>query len=222
MQRRQMREQIAQHAPLKRRASAEQFELSQRMQERDTDEEEVPDSYYPQPMSSSARRYYTDRSGNQVIQQGNRRVVIHEEPPPKKKGHWLLFTGIGMLTMIPLWFVLYLIGGWWTSQQLNATYQYPRMSQADEAVGHGDSTDHPSHFIFENLHGQIIVIELPGGDYTHARIYKGPTLFSDNADQIPVTAEFKDVNGDGKVDIVLHIQDQRVVFLNDGTQFKEQ
>lgn len=222
MQRRQMREQIAQQPPLKRRASAEQFELSQRMQERDTDEEEIPDAYYPQPMPSSARRYYTDRSGNQVIQQGNRRVVIHEEPPPKKKGHWLLFTGIGMLAMVTLWFVLQLAGVWWQNEQLNATYQYPRMYQADEAVGHGDSTDHPTHFIFENLRGQIIVIELPGGDYAHARIYKGPTLFSDNADQIPVTAEFKDVNGDGKVDIILHIQNQRVVFYNTGTEFKEQ
>src|SRR5260221_8151391 len=122
MQRRPMREQIAQHTPLKRRASAEQFELAQRMQERDTDEEEVPDSYYPQPMVSSARRY-RDANGNQVIQQGNRRIVIHNQPPPKKRGHWLLFIGIGMLAMIPLWFVLYLGGSWWTSQQLHATYQ---------------------------------------------------------------------------------------------------
>lgn len=222
MQRQQMREQIAQHAPLKRRASAEQFELSQRMQERDTDEEEIPDAYYPQRMPSSARRYYTDHSGNQVIQQGNRRIVIHDEPPPKKVSHWLLFIGLGMLAMVVLWFLLQLASMWWTNEQLNATYQYPRMYQADEAVGHGDSTVHPSHFIFENLHGQVLIIELPSGDFTHARIYKGPTLFSDNADQIPVTAEFKDVNGDGKVDIVLHIQDQRIIFLNTGTEFKEQ
>lgn len=127
-----------------------------------------------------------------------------------------------MLAMVALWFLFQAVGVWWSAEQLNALYQYPRMYQADEVVGHSDSTDHPTHFIFENLHGQIIIIEFPGGDYTHARIYKGPALFSDNADQIPVTAEFKDVNGDGKVDFILHIQDQRVVFLNDGSQFKEQ
>jgi len=41
---RQLREQTAQHSPLKRRASADHYAL---MQEPITDEEEVPDSYYP-------------------------------------------------------------------------------------------------------------------------------------------------------------------------------
>jgi len=215
---RQLREQTAQHTLLKRRATADHYAL---MQEPITDEEEVPDSYYPQRLPTSTRRY-VDTRGNQVIQQGNKRIVIHDEPPPKKRSHWPLFVAIGMLTMVALWFLIQLLGIWWTNQQLNATYQYPRMYQADEIVGHSDSTDHPTHFIFENLRGQVIIIELPGGDYAHARIYKGPTLFSDNADQTPVTAEFKDVNGDGKVDIVLHIQDQRLVFFNTGSGFKAQ
>jgi hypothetical protein len=208
--------------PLKRRASAEQYALVQQMQaEPDTEEEEVPDSYYPQRLPTSARRY-VDTRGNQVIQQGKRRIVVHDEPPPKRRSHWLLFVGIGMVVMVVLWFLMQLAIAWWTNQQLNATYQYPRMYQADEVVGHSDSTDHPTHFIFENLHGQILIMEFPGGDYAHARIYKGPTLFSDAADQVPVTAEFKDVNGDGKVDIVLHNQDQRIVFFNTGTGFKQQ
>ena len=217
-----MREQIAHHSPPKRRASADQYTALQRMQaEPDTDEAEVPDSYYPQRMPTSTRRYY-NTNGDQVIQQGNRRIIIHDEPPPKKRHHWLLFTGMGMATMVILWFLGQAAFAWWANEQLYAAYQYPRMSQADETVGHSDSTDHPTHFIFENLHGQVLIVELPGGNYAHARIYKGPTLFSDNADQIPVTAEFKDVNGDGKVDIVLHIQDQRIVFFNTGTGFKEQ
>ena len=203
-----MRQQIAQHQ-VPRRASAPQYPV------------EEDDSYYPQRQPSSAIRYTTTQ-GHQVIQQGNRRIVIHDEPPPKKKSHWPLFVAIGMLTMVAVWFLIQLLGVWWTSQQLNATYQYPRMYQADEIVGHSDSTDHPTHFIFENLRGQVIIIEFPGGNYTRARVYKGPTLYADNADQTPVTAEFKDVNRDGKVDIILHIQDQRIVFLNTGTQFKEQ
>ena len=203
-----MRQQIAQHQ-VPRRASAPQYPV------------EEDDSYYPQRLPSSAIRY-TTTEGHQVIQRGNKRIVIHDEPPPKRRSHWLLFVGIGMVAMVTVWFLLQLAGVWWTNEQLNMAYQYPRVYQADEVVGHGDSTDHPTHFIFENLRGQIIIIELPAGDMQHARIYKGPTLYSDNADQVPVTAEFKDVNGDGKVDIVLHIQDQRIVFLNDGTQFKEQ
>src|SRR5437764_15351832 len=126
---------------------------------------EDDDAYYPQRMPTSVRRY-VDTRGHQVIQQGNRRIVIHDEPPPKKRSHWPLFVCIGMVTMVALWFIIQLLVIWWTNQQLNATYQYPRMYQADEIVGHSDSTDHPTHFIFENLHSQILIIELPGGDYT--------------------------------------------------------
>ena len=64
-----------------------------------------------------------------------------------------------------------------------------------------------------------MIIELPGGDASHSRIYNGPTLFGDGQDLTPVTAEFKDVNGDGKIDMIVHIQDQRLVFINNGTQF---
>jgi hypothetical protein len=116
-----MREQIAQQGPIKRRASA--------MQPPHTDDVDdlVDDaSYYETRMPTSARRY-VDTRGNQVIQQGNRRIVIHDEPPPKKRSHWLLFVGLGMLEMVALWFLLQLLGIWWTNQQLNATYQYPRM-----------------------------------------------------------------------------------------------
>ena len=35
-----------------------------------------------------------------------------------------------------------------------------------------------------------------------------------------MTLSFKDVNGDGKLDMLVHIQDQTFVFLNDGTQFR--
>ena len=42
------------------------------------------------------------------------------------------------------------------------------------------------------------------------------------ATQTPVTLEFYDVNGDGKVDMIVHVGDQKIVYLNDGTQFKPQ
>jgi len=30
------------------------------------------------------------------------------------------------------------------------------------------------------------------------------------------------VNGDGKVDMIVHIGDKQIIYLNDGTQFKPQ
>src|SRR5260370_8090251 len=99
-----MREQTAQHSLPKRRASADQYAL---MQEPITDEEEVPDSYYPRRMPTSARRYI-DTRGNQVIQQGNKRIVIHDEPPPKKNSHWPLFIATASSTMQASWSLIQL------------------------------------------------------------------------------------------------------------------
>ena len=181
---------------------------------------EEDDAYYVTRQPTSAVRY--QQPGQQVIQRGNRRIVIHDEPPPKRGNHWLLHIGIGMLTMLLIWFGVQLFDTWWIQYQADSAYGMPRTYQTDQVVGHSDSTDHPTHFIFENLAGHVVIIELPGGNIAHARIYSGPTLFSDSAGHIPVTAEFTDVNNDGRIDMVLHIQDQRIVYLNDGTQFKPQ
>ena len=184
-------------------------------------EDDVPDSYYNTRMPTSARRYY-DTRGNQVIQQGNKRIVIHNEPPPARKIHWSFILGLGMLTMLGLWAGSSLLINWWNNHQLDATYGMPRTYQTDQVVGHDDSAEHPTHLIAINLKARIIIIEIPGGDSSHARIYSGPTLFSDNGNTIPVTLEFYDVNGDGKVDMIVHAGDQKIIYLNDGSQFKPQ
>ena len=113
-----------------------------------------------------------------------------------------------------------MLGNWWTNHQLDASYGFPRTYQTDAVVYQGDSQEHPSHYIFLNLNGTVQVIELPHGDSAHARIYKGPTIFSDNADLVPVTGEFKEVNG--KMEMLVHIQDHSIIYVNDGTQFKPQ
>ena len=66
----------------------------------------------------------------------------------------------------------------------------------------------------------MLIIELPHGDSAHAKIYKGPTIFSDNADQVPITGEFKVVNG--TIEMLVHIQDRTILYVFDGTQFKPQ
>lgn len=136
--------------------------------------------------------------------------------------HWLVLVGIGMIVSLLLWAGVQLLGAWWSAHQLDATYGNPRTYQADAVVGHDDSTDHPTHFIVTNLKGRVVIVELPGGQVAHARIYNGPVIVGDNPAQIPVTAEFEDVNGDGKVDMIVRIGSQRFTYLNDGTQFKPQ
>ncbi len=132
----------------------------------------------------------------------------------------LIAVIVGMLVMAAFVVALSTIGSWWQVHQDDVTYGRPRTFQIDAVVGHNDSPSNPSHFIFVNLNRHVVIIELPGGDSTHARIYNGPTLFGDGQNLTPVTAEFRDVTGDGKPDMIVHIQDQRLVFINDGTQFR--
>ena len=181
-----------------------------------TEVDDIPDSYFnPRIPSSAIRR---DTQGNQVIRRGNRQFVLHNEPPPKRKVHWTLILGIGMALMLGLWAGLIWASNWWTQHQLDATYGFPRTYQVDAVIYAGDTADHPSHYIFLNLNGTVQIIELPHGDSAHARIYKGPTIFSDQGALVPVTGEFKNVGG--KVEMLIHIQNQLVVYVNDGTQFK--
>lgn len=179
-------------------------------------DDDVDDSYYPARMPSSARRYQTT-NGTQVIQQGNRRLVIHNGPPPKRKVHWSLILGIGMVLMLGLYLSVSWLANWWVDRQLDATYGMPRTYQVDAVVGHEDSVVNPSHFIFLNLNGHVEIIELPGGNAAKAKIYVGPTLLSDNAPLIPVTGEFKNVNG--TEEMLVYIQDQTLIYVSDGTKF---
>jgi hypothetical protein len=129
---------------------------------------------------------------------------------------------VGMLLMAALFLMLNTLGSWWQVHQDDVTYGRPRTYQVDVVASHNDSATNPSHFIFLNLNRHVEIIEFPGGDTTHARIYSGPTLFGNGQDLTPVTGMFKDVNGDGKIDMIVQIQDQRLVYINDGTQFVPQ
>ncbi len=60
---------------------------------------------------------------------------------------------------------------------------------------------------------------MPGGDTSKAKIYSGPTLIGSGQDLTPVTLTFKDVNGDGKLDMIVNVQDTHLVFLNQNGQF---
>lgn len=187
---------------------------------RQTDDvEEVPDSYYNTRLPTSARRY-VDTRGNQVIQRGKQRIIIHDEPPSRRRTHWSLILGIGMILMLMLYVCFQLLSNWWTEHQLDATYGFPRTYQIDAVVYPGDTSDHPSHYIFLNLNSTVEIIELPHDDSAHARIYKGPTIFSEQASLVPVTGEFKVVSS--KVEMLVHIQNQIILYINDGTQFKPQ
>jgi len=210
----------------------------------DTEEDEYED-VWPTRLPNSARRYNLPTQQTVTTQRPHKRVVnVYELPPnipPRRSrittedytapalppgqaqrrshAHWLLFVGVGMIAMLALWVLGNLAVNWWNVTQDDWHYGRPRTFQIDVRVGHNDDVT-PSHFIAMNLNRHIIIIEFPGGDPTKAKDYLGPTLFGDGQDLTAVTLSFKDVNGDGKLDMIVHIQDQTFVFINDGTAFR--
>lgn len=159
------------------------------------------------------------------------RSVPRPAPPTQKKPdshfnvHWLLPVGVAMVVLVILWMVGSAALAWGRQRLDNLQYGYPRTYQMDAVVGHDDSPKNPSHFIAMNLHSQIVVIEFMGGNPQKAITYLTPVFITgSNGDLAPVTLEFRDVNGDGKPDMLVHIhlpgQDQVSVFINTGTKFR--
>lgn len=181
--------------------------------------EEADERLFPARTPTSTRRYVQvrDLRGSLITQPSQR---PHQPAPPARKLHWLFFLGLGMCLTLLVWLGGTMLLTWWQGYQINQHYGYPRTFQCDAVVGHQDSTAHPSHFLALNLHGQIEVFELPGGNAAQVKVYEAPVLMGPDQDQAPVTLTFKDVNGDGKLDLVVAVQDTRFVFLNTGTAFR--
>jgi len=133
--------------------------------------------------------------------------------------HWLVYLGIGMIAMLILWLVGAIAFNWWQAYQQDLHYGHPRTYQCDARVGHND-TGIPSHFIALNLNHRAEVIEFPGGDATKARVYLGPMLTGQNSDQDIVTVSFKDVNVDGKLDLIMSVENVKYVYINDTGAFR--
>lgn len=122
-----------------------------------------------------------------------------------------------MLTTIVLTISLGALLSYWQIFRDDLRYGRPRTAQLDAVVGHQDSPAHPTHFIFINMNRHIQIIEIPGGDISRTRIFSGPVLYGPGQDLTPVTGEIRTENG--RRDLILHIMNQQIVYINDGTTF---
>jgi len=173
----------------------------------------VENEPFMQRRASRVPRGRASAAGNPSMQA----QMAEQRPMRRRTMVVLMFGAVAALLLIMLANALI---SWWQGVMDNVHYGYPRVSQLDAVVGHNDSPTNETHFIFLNLHGHIQIIEIPGGDASHARIFTGPTLIGAGQDLIPVTGEIR--NEDGRLDLVVHIQDQQIVYVNDGSTFHQQ
>jgi len=180
-----------------------------------------------QPTQQSALRQPTQPRGT-TRRPGQQMGVAR--PRQQRQFHWLVPTGVTLMIAIACYLLLY--GAWTGGRGLYNDWAYgatTRTSHLEAVVGDHDSVTSPTHFVAMNLHGTIDVIEFPGGDVTHAKVFPGPRLLWSNADKAVVTLEVKDVNNDKKPDIIVHVQgdtdllfrqtNANFVLLNNGSGF---
>lgn len=158
--------------------------------------------------------------GNMQKRAGTSPRVTTGQSRLRLRAHPLLFLGLGMLATLVLWTLLTAGIHWWNDTMDYLHFGYPRTFQTDAIVGHSDSASNPSHYLAINFHGKIEIIEFPGGDASHARIYLGPQLFGPDSDKTPVTLKFVDVNGDRQPDMLVFFQSSWIVFINNQGGFR--
>ncbi len=151
------------------------------------------------------------------IARASRTTATRSSPVPRRllpgSRLGLVPMSLGMLLMLLVVVLGQWVLGWVQTASDDLHYGRPRTFQMDAFVGH-ETGSTPSHFIALNLQGQIEIIELPGGDATHARMYVGPHIYGPGADLVPVTLRFVASAQPHHPDMIILFQNTQVIFHN--------
>ncbi|HEY7418341.1 MAG TPA: hypothetical protein VH593_24380, partial [Ktedonobacteraceae bacterium] len=139
--------------------------------------EDENDAIYDMRLPNSIRRYHAPTRTEVHITRHQgvppRRAsqkqpqAPHPQVHPRRRRSPLLYVGLGMLAMAFL-FTIVEIGSSIGHRMYNdAHYGYPRTYQCDADVKHGGM----SHFVVENLHGHVVIIEILVNNLSKTMIY---------------------------------------------------
>ncbi len=150
------------------------------------------------------------------------RPTNQQQAKRRKRVHWMVWAGVAMFIMIFGWIGLTALGNWWQTTLDDWHYGRPRTFQTDQNVGHYNYT---SHFVALNLNGKIEVIETQPqnpNQQQSTRMYIAATLATDQNLQA-VTLHFEDLNGDGKLDMLVFVGNTlQAPLYNNGVSFQSQ
>jgi hypothetical protein len=118
-------------------------------------------------------------------------------------------------------YVLFSMALEWAQVKLDdLQYGRPRTFQMDAYVGHNEAEGLPSHFIAMNLNRRVTIMELPGGNSTQAKTIVGPYLFGQGEDLTPVQLDARDLNTDGRADLIVSVKSEQLIYVNEGESFR--
>jgi hypothetical protein len=158
----------------------------------------------PEPLLVGARR----SSRYHAYALAPARQQTYQAPPPQRtyvSHHVKVWLVAGLLAAVGLYVLVYLCGCLCLSFYNRLTYGPTPTSFLVGVVGDHDSVQSPTQFEAMNVHGRIQIIEMPGGDLTHEKVYPGPILSGPEAGGAVIDLVVKDVNHDGRPDIVMQV-----------------
>lgn len=136
--------------------------------------------------------------------------------------HPLVLVGGAMAATVIMMIGFQIALAWGTTTYDDLRFGRPRTFQMDAVVGHQDSPSHKTHFTAMNLGGHIEILEIPGGDASHARMLVGPTLSGEGADLVPVTLQLVDRQGNHHPDLLVQCGSVELWFKNEQGSFTAQ
>ena len=126
---------------------------------------------------------------------------------------YLLLLILGYLLITP-------VIGWGQRRLDDLRYGFPRTTQLDGFVGHGEEGGTPTHLFALNLRRQVSILEIPGGDTGQVRVLAGPYLVGADGEYVTPHLSLEDMNGDGQADLLLQVREEIVVYINDNGSFR--
>jgi hypothetical protein len=92
-------------------------------------------------------------------------------------------------------------------------YGDPHLTMASGYAFVGDSPEAPTLALALNLDGQVHILVIPASDMDRLTRLEGPYLFGDAGREVP-HIELRDLNDDGRNDLVLSVVGEQVIYLN--------
>jgi hypothetical protein len=123
-------------------------------------------------------------------------------------------VSIGMCVTLLLLLLGQSLTTWANSIPAHWQYQPTPVTQISAYVGHEPKVGPASRFLALDDTVQVEIIEFPGNDVSHARIFLGPTLFGSGASTVPATLRFNDPEHTGHLDMIIQVAGISEVFQN--------